>query len=399
MSLGRTNFDEVGEADLDDLIRAQTPEGLTIDYKRDAYGPGDSGNKEALKDITSFANSAGGHLIIGMDETNGIPTAPTGLPGIDPDALINRLESLVRNGVEPRIVAVRMRQVRLAAGGIAIVVRIPRSWNPPHRVSSGNRNRFYVRNSGGVHEASVEELRVLFTQGADTHERIKNFRLERLRKIADGHGPAVLVGAGLLVVHLVPLSAFGQAVPIELERAFSVRQRFRPLAATGSTPRYNLDGLINVRGGRECYGYTQVFRNGIIEATCANILGDADGFKIVRAGTQSTIFDIVEAIPEYFEGLRDLDVPAPVVLMISYQGIGEARLAPSRPSGWEYDLEEISPFPRDEHLLLPEVIVDDYGSRSDYVTALRPILDAMWNAAGFSKCTYYDDQGRWNPPR
>ena len=116
------------------------------------------------------------------------PTETTGLPGVDPDALINRLEALIRDGVEPRIVGVRMRQIRLAAGGVAIVVRIPRSWNPPHRVSSGARNRFYVRNSGGAHEASVEELRVLFTQGADTHERIRNFRLERLRKIVGGEG-------------------------------------------------------------------------------------------------------------------------------------------------------------------------------------------------------------------
>src|SRR5258708_4648824 len=106
MSLGRTNFDAISEADLADLIQAGVPEGLVIDYKRDPYGTSDGEKKEALKDITSFANSAGGHLIIGMDEASGVPTAPTGLPGVDPDALINRLESLVRDGVEPRIVGV-----------------------------------------------------------------------------------------------------------------------------------------------------------------------------------------------------------------------------------------------------------------------------------------------------
>ena len=70
MTLGRSNFDEVSEADLRDLIQAQTPEGLTVDYKRDAYAPGDAENKEALKDLTSFANSAGGHLVIGMNEAD-----------------------------------------------------------------------------------------------------------------------------------------------------------------------------------------------------------------------------------------------------------------------------------------------------------------------------------------
>lgn len=60
------------------------PEGLAVDYKRDPYGSSDAEKKEAVKDITSFANSAGGHLIIGMEETNGVPTGLTGLPGVIP---------------------------------------------------------------------------------------------------------------------------------------------------------------------------------------------------------------------------------------------------------------------------------------------------------------------------
>jgi hypothetical protein len=390
MSLGRTNFDEVSEADLSDLIQAQTPEGLTIDYKRDAYGPGDAENKEALKDISSFANSAGGHLIIGMDEADGLPTAPTGLPGVDPDALINRLEAVVRDGVEPRIVGIRMRQIRLAAGGVAIVVRIPRSWNPPHRVSSGNRNRFYVRNSGGAHEASVEELRVLFTQGADTHERIRNFRLERLRKLNDGNGPVALQGDGRLVVHMVPLSAFGQSAPVDPERAHQLRERLNPIASIG-IPGFNLDGFINVRGGAVPHGYTQVFRNGSIEATRSNILRGWNNLDAVPAGV--TTNDIVGVLPNYFSALQGLDVPAPIVLMASYQGVTGARLGVAG-----FDAGEINPFPRGD-LLLPEVIIDDYKAPGEYVSALRPIFDALWNAAGLPRCTYYDVNGAWNPPR
>src|SRR6266481_5134529 len=107
MSIARSNFDDISESDLNDLIQAGVPEGLAIDYKRDAYGMSDSEKKEALKDLTAFANSVGGHLIIGMDESGGVPTGFAGLH--DPDALINRLEALVRDGVEPRIVGVRMR--------------------------------------------------------------------------------------------------------------------------------------------------------------------------------------------------------------------------------------------------------------------------------------------------
>jgi hypothetical protein len=117
MSIGRVNFDNISATDLQDLIHASVPEGLVIEYKRDRYGNSDADKKEALKDITSFANSAGGHLIIGMEEADGIPTRLTGLPGVDVDAEINRLESLVRDGVEPRTVGIRIRRVNLADGG------------------------------------------------------------------------------------------------------------------------------------------------------------------------------------------------------------------------------------------------------------------------------------------
>jgi predicted HTH transcriptional regulator len=188
VSIGRVSFDDISEADLNDLIQAGVPEGLVIDYKRDPYGNSDADRKEALKDITSFANSAGGHLIIGMEEANGLPTALIGL-SVDPDALINRLESLVRDGIEPRIVGIRMRQVNLSSGGAVVVIRIPRSWNPPHRVSAAKTNRFFVRNSGGTHEASIEELRVLFILAADAQQRIKTFRSERIAMITAGQGP------------------------------------------------------------------------------------------------------------------------------------------------------------------------------------------------------------------
>ncbi|MGH6862523.1 MAG: AlbA family DNA-binding domain-containing protein [Phyllobacterium sp.] len=392
MSIERTNFDDISEVDLNDLIQAARPEGLAIDYKRDPYGNRDADKKEALKDITSFANSAGGHLIIGMKETKGVPTGLTGLPGVNPDAEICRLESLVRDGIEPRILGVRMRAVGLRDGGAALVIRIPRSWNPPHRVSSAGTNRFYVRNSGGAHEASVEELRVLFTLAADAQQRIKTFRSERIAAIVADQGPVLLAADGRLFVHLVPLSAFGQANQIDLERAFRAHARYRPIALTDVTRRYNLDGFINagfVSGGEECLGYTQVFRNGIVEATRADLISDRAGMTFCHPG----IREIAEVLPSYFEGLRELDVPAPIVVMISYEGVAGARL------GIELDplsdASEMEPLPPADPLLLPEVIVDDYGSRGDYLRALSPIFDALWNAAGFARCSLYDAERNW----
>src|SRR6266498_6070472 len=104
MALSTISFEDLLERDLLDQIQAGVPEGVLVDYKRDMYGRADADVKEFLKDVSSFANTAGGHLIIGMDEASGLPTGLMPLSIPDPDQELQRLENLARDGVEPRIV-------------------------------------------------------------------------------------------------------------------------------------------------------------------------------------------------------------------------------------------------------------------------------------------------------
>jgi predicted HTH transcriptional regulator len=142
MALSHISFDDLSERDLLDQIQAGVPEGVLVEYKRDMYGRADAGVKEFLKDVSSFANTAGGHLIIGVDETDGVPTCISALYGSSEQEL-ERLENLARDGIEPRIAGLRMKAVPITTGGFVVVLRIPRSWNPPHRVSARNTNRIY----------------------------------------------------------------------------------------------------------------------------------------------------------------------------------------------------------------------------------------------------------------
>jgi hypothetical protein len=95
MSLSNLNFENISESDLLKHVSAGVPEGIFIDYKRDMYGRSDADAKEFLKDVSSFANTSGGHLIIGLDEVAGIPTSITALKG-DSDQDLQRLENLAR---------------------------------------------------------------------------------------------------------------------------------------------------------------------------------------------------------------------------------------------------------------------------------------------------------------
>ena len=59
MSIDRGDFDAVSEPDLQELVMAAAPEGLRIEYKREAYGNTDSEKREFLKDVSALANSQG----------------------------------------------------------------------------------------------------------------------------------------------------------------------------------------------------------------------------------------------------------------------------------------------------------------------------------------------------
>ena len=232
---------------------------------------------------------------------------------------------------------------------------------------------------------------MLFTLAADAQQRINTFRADRIAKIAADRGPVTLPANGRLIVHLVPLSTFGfgYTTQIDLERAWQVRRFFVMKKPGNVNYHYNLDGFINVYCDSECYGYTQFFRNGIVEATNANILISWKGSNVLH---ESTTADIVGAVPDYFDGLRMIDVPAPIILMLSFQGVAGAKLGME---GSVDRLDKVQSFPEVDPLLLPEVILDDYGSRDDYARALRPVFNTMWNAAGFPRCTRYDVDGNW----
>ena len=156
----------------------------------------------------------------------------------------------------------------------------------------------------------------------------------------------------------------------------------------GTGPRYNLHGLANLGGTGGQKGYTQVFRNGILESALGGILINLDDMNVLIERSLYQYF--VDGIHRFLEGLRTLDVPTPIVLMVSFQEVGKARLLTS---GREHFLHEVQPFPIEDPMLLPEVIFEEYLSKPDCLNKTRPILDALWNAAGFESCGFFDDDG------
>ncbi|ARO88596.1 hypothetical protein EBAPG3_012915 [Nitrosospira lacus] len=389
MSITRTDFDAICEADLAELVAGQVPEGLHLDYKRDSYGPRDEDKRELLKDVSAFANANGGHIVIGLDETEGVASQLYGIKTADIDVEVSRLDQIVRTGLEPRIPGIRVRAIPLESQSHAIVVRVPRSWRLPHRVCAQNSNRFWIRNSAGAHEASMDELRHLFTLSASAIDRARAFRAERMGHITSGAGAVPLTGNGRFILHIIPLSAVASTATLDAKQIYPHVDAFRPLASSGFSPRYNLDGVISECGGVVGLGYTQLFRNGVIEAVICNLVHASNGRNgIAGLRLEKNIFSLLSG---YINGLNTVGIEPPLILMFTLEGV----------EGAYYHVidqfrDEQIPFDRPV-VALPECYIEDFGSDADYHRAVKPAFDALWNAVGLDGSRFFDKEtGLWN---
>lgn len=391
MALLDIPLDSITEQDLRRLIDAGAPESLYIDYKQQTYGNGDSDHAEFLADVSSFANTLGGDVAIGMTETKGVPQTFTPFTG-DADKERRRLEDIARTGLEPRIRNLRARAVPLSQGGHILVVRAPRSYIPPHRVTYKGRNRFWARASLGKYEPNVEELRQLFNEAPRLAERIGAFRTDRLVRIAAGETPIPLGPSGKVAVHVVPMPSFADRRLIDVASAAATGTHI-PLPLDGMSGAnqlsVNLDGLVNYtqRRPEARQTYAQFFRSGAIEGVSELSRRDGDGHPYF-VGPEFTN-KIVFAVRQYLGTLRSYDAGLPIYVFISLCNVEQCRYRYSPENmGWT----DTDPLGR-ELVALPEIYVESF--EIDVPAIMRPTFNMLWNAFGFLGCDMYDSQGRW----
>src|SRR5690348_1978984 len=114
MSIYSKPLELINDSDLHDLVVNKVQEGRDIDFKQKTYDSNDEGKRELLSDVSAFANSSGGFLILGVKEgENGVAAEINGLQNIDVDAEILKLESSIRDGIAPRISSIQTKAIPL----------------------------------------------------------------------------------------------------------------------------------------------------------------------------------------------------------------------------------------------------------------------------------------------
>jgi hypothetical protein len=384
-----TPFEKITETDLQDLIANAVAECRTIDYKQAPPGGTDSDKKEFLADVSSFANTAGGELILGMTEDKGVPTGVVGIGTADPDLQIARLDGIISAGLQPRLRS-NIRAVRTQAGLTVLLIRIERSWIGPHRVIFGGHDKFYARNSAGKYPMDVSELRTAFNLSAGVADRVRAFRVDRIIAVSDNRTPVPMKPGPKLMLHCLPLESFVGEYHFDIMHFYRRPDQLPPMAPTGWDRRINLDGVVTFNAAHRDYtrSYTQINRNGAIEAVEGSVLvHEHEGLRLIphRAYEQT----MLDYLPICLRALRTLGCNVPIFIALTLTNVRGLQMAvPSERMGYYAS----HPIDRDT-LALPETEVQDFNMPP--ATILKPLVDLVWNACGYEASRNFDQSGNW----
>jgi len=133
------------KSDLDRLIEEDIQESLTLDYKdARALEKTDQKRNELCKDVSAFANSDGGQIIYGIQETGHHPVRVQDNDAVNPTDISREwVEQIIDSKVHPRIQNLRIQPIDVAPGRVAYVITIPQGTsNAPHQAPD---NKYYYR--------------------------------------------------------------------------------------------------------------------------------------------------------------------------------------------------------------------------------------------------------------
>ena len=377
-------FEKIELADIHNLINNAVQESKTIEYKETFPGSSDSERKEFLADISSFSNTLGGDLLYGVTSEKGTPIKADGIKVVDVDGETLKYESIIRDGIDPRI-SISVRSLEVKDHRFIFIFRMSKSWSGPHRVVFKGHDKFYARNSAGKYSLDVAELRIAFNASQTLIDKINNFKTDRIFQLSANTTPIPFSRGAKIALHLIPYESFTPGYSIDVTEVKS--NKLPPIMCMGWSYRINLEGIVTYFGkpNKESNTYTQLYRNGIIEAVCGGILEPIQGKYIPSVYYEKKL---IESLQIYMRLLKELNIATPIVIFITFIDIKDYKFTVNTNKFWDND------YTMDRDILqLPETIIDSYDT--DAIQILRPMFDLVWNAFGHERSYNFDEQGKW----
>jgi hypothetical protein len=376
---GGRPFEDITMDDVRSLITDRVREDVSLDYKQELKIGTSGERKDFLADVSAFANTSGGYLIIGMTEETNPEGRGTGFPGeligiIFPEPneqMERRLISMISDGISPRIASYKVRFLDIDENKRVGIIYISKSWASPHMVNFEGSSRFYLRFGAQKIQLDVQQIRAEFLQSENFQNKIRDFRFDRISKISANEIPTTLNVGPKIIIHFVPLDFLVFSVDINRLIREDIRLIFPsyPDYIIGGIKMINYDGMMipdpHIRNSR----YYQIYRNGIIEYVCSTYVPTDHPDTIP---SMSFTGDILHGIKNAVKIIRDYNINLPYFILIDLVGFKDYKFIYSQSSF-------SNPFDRN-FFMYPEIYIDN--NDFDVIEKIRPTLNHIWQSVG-----------------
>ena len=156
------------QAWLSTIVTEKREEDIFIDYKATINFEKKEDKLEVAKDLSAFANTEGGALLVGFDEETdgkqkmGIPKNEYGIEKIDDFEV--RVSQILEQAVAPNLPRLSIREICVAPGRFIYVVYHPKSFGRPHMVYGYKDKRYYKRDGKRSRPMEFWEVEDLFQE-------------------------------------------------------------------------------------------------------------------------------------------------------------------------------------------------------------------------------------------
>lgn len=386
-------LDQLDEPKLQQVCNDLTSESLTLEFKRELLGKDIEDKVEFLKDVAALANTDGGDLVYGIEEKSGTAHRIHPIKVTSIDAEKRRLGQILDGGVEPRIPGARFHEIPVK-DGFVLVLRIPQSFDGPHRISYNNGESFFLRSGTHISKMRYDQLKNAFDRTATLAERSNGFRRERLEAIKLGQTPKPVIAGPLCVAHIIPLVSFTGRQPIDVVGLNSNPNAISFREWGNTTWSLNLDGLVTHgidKSTPGTYGYNQIYRTGCTESVFLGGVSDANDKSIPSA---YITINLRMAIERNLKFLKQSGLSGPIVVGIAMLNVEGYVLSVGGTFNFLHDASADR-----NSIIIPEAWIDSLDTLSDIDEVVKPMMDILWQSFGVHKCFNYTDEGKWNPPR
>ncbi len=186
-----TPLSEVTASNVLDLVTGGVQEDFDLDFKSQMYGSSDADKRELASDVAAMANSAGGVIVLGVEEDEHAHAAAA--PGVTISDEVERRILQVTAGISPAP-AIAVRRITLdetTPGHGFVLIIVPRSLAGPHAVVvNATSLRYPVRHGTTTRYLSAPEVAAAYRQRllseAEQPRRAADAETQAQELLADG---------------------------------------------------------------------------------------------------------------------------------------------------------------------------------------------------------------------